>query len=89
MLVKFSVECHANTFVKVDAQIMEECRQTINPAQQTTRSLLFFFAKLLHAKPKQASGAAINEGVTPRPRGLQLRWLFLEKRRTASSLILL
>ena len=33
----------------------------------TASSLLFFFAKLLHAKPKHASGkAARNEGVSPR-----------------------
>ena len=31
VLVKFNLmKCYANTFVKVDAQIEEECRQTIS-----------------------------------------------------------
>ena len=29
MLVKFNFKCYANTFVKVDVQIEEDCRQTI------------------------------------------------------------
>ena len=37
----------------------------------TTSSLLFFFAKLLHAKPKHASG----EAACREKRGLQSRWM--------------
>ena len=39
----------------------------------TASSLLFFFAKFLHAKPKHVSGeAAINEGVSPRRKNERL-----------------